>query len=228
MAELYPSAWAAAFPDAREYVGRFERLPALVHDAAQKVLVDRQDRRRFPLVPNAMETDALLVRRTASDAWAVRDEDRYGADHRGQCLEEVHDFLQSALADALELTFARQRQEPQLRVELLQVHLGSALLQVWRLPGAAAPLEFPQDAQLALWYESESVMAEPRLSELVTRVSLQVQRASPLAQRSRATEQPREQGLPPERLAHPQRVAPRASLPEPESQPPALLQEPQV
>jgi len=115
-----------------------------------------------------METDVRLVRRTASDAWAGRDGDRCGADRRGLCLEEVHDFRRLAWADVLELPFALTLRP---RDEMLTAHLGLAFLQERRLP-AVATRDLPRDAQLALRDESELAERQPQSMALPARVSL--------------------------------------------------------
>jgi hypothetical protein len=130
-------------------------------------LAGRQDRHRFRLVLNAMETDVRLVRRTASDALAGRGGDRCGADRRGLCLEEVHDFRRLAWAGGLELRFALALRP---RGELLTARFGLALLQERRPPAVAT--RGPRDAQRALQDESELVEREPQSVALPARVSL--------------------------------------------------------
>ena len=136
-----------------------------------------------------METDARLDLRTASDALAAQDADRYGVALPGLCPEEVRDFRPSASADVPELRFAH-RLVLRPRGAPLTAHPALALLPEQRLP-AVAPREFPRDAWLALLDESELVRSErlaPRAqASLRTRVSLPVLRlASPRAQRWQA------------------------------------------
>jgi hypothetical protein len=150
-------------------VGRAEIQPELDRDAVQKVLAGRRDRHRFHLVPNATGRDERLVLRTASDASAGRDADRYDADRPGLCLEGVRDFHPSAWADAQESRFA-QRRAPSQYV-LLMAHLGLASLPEQLLPDVATR-EFPRDAWLALPDESESAQWEPNLLVPLALVSL--------------------------------------------------------
>jgi hypothetical protein len=152
------------------------------------VLAGRPDCCRFHLVPNATEIDARLDLRTASDALAAQDADRYGVDHPGLCPEEVRGFPPSASADVPELRFAhrlvlRPRDAP------LTAHPAQALPEQ-RLP-AVALRTLPRDARLALLDESGSVQSErlaPRAQvSLRTPVSLPVLRLASLrAQRWQA------------------------------------------
>jgi hypothetical protein len=132
-----------------------------------------------------METDARLDLRTASDALAAQDADRYDVALPGLCPEEVRDFRPSASADVPELRFAhrlvlRPRDAP------LTAHPALALLPEQRLP-AVAPRELPRDAWLALpdeseWVHSERLAPRARVSLPVLRLaSLRAQRWQALA-----------------------------------------------
>ena len=136
-----------------------------------------------------METDARLDLRTASDALAAQDADRYDVALPGLCPEEVRDFRPLASADVPELRFAhRMALRPQDAP--LTAHPALALLPELRLP-AVAPRVLPRDAWLALLGGSESVHSErlaPRAQvSLLEPVSLPVLRLASLrAQRWQA------------------------------------------
>ncbi len=135
---------------------------ALLRDAAQKVLVGRQDRHRIrhQVLLRATDGDARLTLRAASDAWVDRDGDRHGVDHRGLCPELVHDFRPWAWADALAPPAALPQQALPQRGELLMAHLGPAWLSERRPLGVALE-ELPPDGRLVLLDESESGELEP-------------------------------------------------------------------